>query len=196
MSLYNNLVFIILLSEIVAFTILSLPLPSKVRRPLTLTIIKPFQNQKVQTIIKCVIVFILILFVDSINKVYKVELELKAHSITGSVVQTSTSTDRVEIHSRKFLAQRNMYLTGITLFLSFAVVRAFNLVTELLKLKEKYQKSEDKASLEHLKGDEKEFLTKKGDEKDVEEIKLLIEKKNNEIKRLKEKALALQAEIK
>ncbi|EDO18715.1 hypothetical protein Kpol_1055p72 [Vanderwaltozyma polyspora DSM 70294] len=175
MSLYNQLVFIILIVEIVSFTILSLPLPSKYRKPLTLLLIKPFQNEKIQTAIKCIIAFILILFIDSINKVYRIDNELKFNKLKGTNGGgLVNSSDRVEIYSRKFLAQRNMYLTGITLFLTFTVVRTFNLVTELLKLKESYR-SEKKT--------------------DSNKISTEIEETDDEINRLKEKALLLQKEM-
>jgi Tfp pilus assembly protein PilO len=45
-------------------------------------------------------------------------------------------TDRSEIQARKFYAQRNLYLTGFTLFQTLIVTRTYNLVYELLNLKD------------------------------------------------------------
>ena len=158
--------------EIIAFTILSLPLPTKFRKPLTLFIIKPFQFANVQTSIKCVLLFILILFVDSISKVYRINSELDTNNKLFGTGSATNSVDRIEIYSRKFLAQRNMYLTGITLFLTFTLVRTFNLVIELLSLKDSYK------------------IFKKS-----KDINSLIEEKDLEIKRLKLKAELLQKEL-
>lgn len=133
MALYYALVFGILVTEMTVFVVLALPIPSRFRRHLTVALVKPFQLTQVQVATKCVLAFILLLFIDTINRVYNVERELRAAGLaTGA-------QDRVEIQSRKFYAQRNMYLTGITLFLTFAVVRTLNIVWELLGLKDEYR---------------------------------------------------------
>lgn len=45
--------------------------------------------------------------------------------------------DRSEIQARRFYAQRNMYLCGFTLFLTFILTRTYNLVAELIATKDK-----------------------------------------------------------
>lgn len=177
MSLYYNLVFGVLSTEIVVFTILALPLPSKFRKPITLVLAKPFRSPTVQVTIKCILGFILLLFVDTINRVYSINTELFDAS------QSNMPYDRTEIQSRKFYAQRNMYLTGITLFLTFASVRTFGLVWELLELKEDYRgtASSPTPSLSVT-------ATR-------EELKKLIKEKDEEINLLKEQAEELQKEL-
>ena len=70
----------------------------------------------------------------------------------------------------------------MTLFLTFIVMRTFGLVNELLTLKDIYRSPKPNAVVEH------EIKTK-------EEIVKLIEEKDAEIRRLKEKAEALQKQM-
>lgn len=169
MSLYNSIIFGILVAEVVVFSLLALPIPSKYRKPLTLVLIKPFKNSTVQITVKCVLGFILLLFVDSINKVYNIN----HHELNQSKNGLIQGTEKIEIMSRKFLQQRNMYLTGITLFLTFIVTRTFDLVDELLALKSNLR--------------EDNLFNK-------EKLREMITEKDKEIDRLKEKVIALQQE--
>src|SRR5216110_2287290 len=57
--------------------------------------------------------FILLLFLDSCNRVWRVSEE-NSPSVEASVRETY----RTDMHARIFYAQRNMYLCGFTLFLS------------------------------------------------------------------------------
>ncbi|QLQ80831.1 hypothetical protein HG537_0E01860 [Torulaspora globosa] len=187
MSLYYTLVFGVLVFEVVIFSVLALPMPTKFRKPLTLVLLRPFRNEVVQITIKVVLGFILLLFVDTINKVYNIDRELAGTSAAaakgGAVV---SSQDRIELLSRKFFAQRNMYLTGMTLFLTFTVVRTFGLVQELLQQKDRYRKESPKFDTSE---------SEKENEKRKRELLEEIERKDAEIARLKEKAEALQAEM-
>lgn len=136
MSLYYTIIFVILVSEIVIFTLLSLPMPTKFRRPLTLLLLKPFKFNTVQVSINCILGFIALLFVDSINKLRAIE------QWNGE----KTALERLSLNSKKFYQQRNMYLCGITLFLTFLVSRIFSLIQELLDLKLE-KRTDDKLNL-------------------------------------------------
>lgn len=176
MSLYHRLVFVILVVELITLTLLGMPLPSKWKRPVVSILAKPFLSPTVQMTIKCVLCFILLLFVDSINKVYNIENELDRLRDVG---RGSHPEGKLEILSRKFYWQRNMYLNGITLFLTFTLTRTAALVWELFDLKDSY------ASLAKSKKDDGEETKLKEEIKSVDE----------EISNLKEKALALQQEM-
>lgn len=171
MSLYYSLIFGILVTEVAVFSLLALPIPTKFRKPITLVLLKPFKNSTVQISIKCILCFILLLFIDSINKVYNINKELSLEFNQGH--------EKIEILSRKFFQQRNLYLTGITLFLTFIVTRTFSLVNELLTLKAKYRSSDT-------------------DEKSITKVELqdLIKEKDREIEDLKAKANALEEDSK
>ncbi|AJU80917.1 Yet3p [Saccharomyces cerevisiae YJM1615] len=202
MSLYYTLVFAILVVEIFMFSILALPIPSRYRRPLTLLLLKPFKSSTVQVAIKCILGFILLLFIDCINRVYSIDKELQLSSASqnnGAII----AQDRIEVLSRKFFAQRNMYLTGITLFLTFVVVRTFGLVIELLTMKDIYRASPPVASSDVKKNDSvtAEAAAQSGpskddhgDEKNFELLKK-IQDIDDEIARLKEKSESLQEEM-
>lgn len=181
MSIYYKMVFGILVTEVSVFSVLALPLPSKIRKPLVSVLVRPFLNDVIQMGIKCMLAFVLLLFVDSINRLYTVEQELDAVNPAGAY-----SSSRMEVLSRKFFAQRNMYLTGITLFLTFVVVRTFNLVRELLQLKDHYQISSP------------DYDTTAKEKRNMElkkELESQIAERDTEIERLREKAKALQKEI-
>ncbi|GMM34313.1 Yet3 protein [Saccharomycopsis crataegensis] len=164
MSLYYNLIFAILSAEIILFTIISLPLPSKLRAPLLNAISKPFQSVQVQVSIKSILIFILILFIDAFNKCYSIEQQLK------EIPPGAPYVDRSEIQAKRFYAQRNLYLTGFTLFLTLITNRTYSLVGELIEVKK----------------------TVRGgalvDDKALVELKEELKAKNEEINSLKEKA--------
>ncbi|CAL9732067.1 endoplasmic reticulum transmembrane protein 3 [Monosporozyma unispora] len=168
MSLYNAIIFGILVLEVIIFSLLALPIPTKYRKPLTLVLIKPFKYPTVQITVKCVLGFISLLFADSINKVYNIN-----HNELGQLKGMVQGTEKIEIMSRKFLQQRNMYLTGITLFLTFIVTKTFDLVDELLTLKSDLRKDE--------------YFNK-------DKLRTMIKEKDQEIDNLKEKVIALQQE--
>lgn len=117
--------------------VLSLPYPRRVRRTVLSAVSAPFRNEQFQIAIKCVLGFVLVLFIDSVNRVYAVTSEL--HSATGVVTggDAAVVNDRSEIQARRFYAQRNMYLCGFTLFLTIILTRTYNLVAELIATKDK-----------------------------------------------------------
>ncbi|AAS52753.1 AER069Wp [Eremothecium gossypii ATCC 10895] len=129
MSLYYSLVFAMLVCESAVFALLAVPLPMAVRRPLTRALARPFESATVQMVLKVLLGFVLLLFVDTTNRLYVVNREYERAR------HVEFAHGRRELLSRKFLAQRNMYLTGITLFLTFMLGQTFNLVLELLALK-------------------------------------------------------------
>lgn len=175
MALYYNLVFVLLVVEMALFTLLSLPLPSSIRRPLIKSISRPFQSREVTIATRCILVFVLILFIDSVNRVTSINEELLAFadSETGAKLQSTFVTDRSEIQARRFYAQRNLYLTGFTLFLTLIVSRTYGLVAELLQLKEDVRSKPDAVSSnEKVKALEKELQEK---EEKIEILKVQAE---------------------
>ena len=115
----------------VLFASLSLPLPSKLRRPLLKTISQPFQSKQFKVVMRCILAFILLLFVDAFNKLSAIDQESK---LAESIV---TGTPRSEIQGKKFYAQRNLYLCGFSLFLTLILNRTYSLVAELILTKDK-----------------------------------------------------------
>ncbi|RKP07483.1 B-cell receptor-associated protein 31-like-domain-containing protein [Thamnocephalis sphaerospora] len=118
MALYYSLVFGLLVTE--------LPLPNTWRVK-TLKFVS--ESQVVARVIhgiKIALAGVLILFVDAVNKMFNVGLEAeKIHEGKADLNAASV------IHANKFYAQRNVYLTGFTLFMSFIITRTYVMILDL-----------------------------------------------------------------
>lgn len=99
------------------------------------------------------------------------------------------SSDRSEIQARRFYSQRNMYLCGFTLFLSFVLNRTYNLVLALFDAEDTVQSlktsSNDKIKADLLEGESKN---------EVARLKKLLEQKETDIEILKKQSEALSKE--
>jgi len=81
---------------------------------------------------------ILLLFVDALQRMFRVTAESdlgKTHGQPMQDVRTET-----KFAARKFYAQRNVYLTGFTLFLSLVLTRCFYIILDLIHVQEEYAK--------------------------------------------------------
>ena len=117
------------------FCLLVLPLPFSWRRQLFLFINTSPLVAKLQYGMKITFIFILVLFVDSVNRVFKVTEEG-----TNQIDAGMREQYRSDMQARKFYSQRNMYLTGFTLFLSLILNRVFVLVNDTLQMQDKLDK--------------------------------------------------------
>jgi B-cell receptor-associated protein 31 len=175
MAFQYVITFSILVTEMIFFSLISLPLPSKIRRPLLKALSIPFNNNNFQIVLKCVFAFIGIMFVDSVNRTMKVNIELS--NLDQNI---SFNSNRLEIQSRRFYSQRNMYLCGFTLFLSLILNRTYSMVFELLSVKEEIQKINSESN-----STEKSTSKTTGSSAKIEKLK-----KEKESILLKSKALA------
>ncbi|KAK9476802.1 B-cell receptor-associated protein 31-like-domain-containing protein [Lipomyces japonicus] len=130
MTLYYTLVFVILVLEMISFFLIVTPLPFNARRRLFSFISTSDWLAKTQYTLKITFVFILILFIDSVNRVYRVQGTAGQSSDAAKLI--SAGHDRTELQARKFYSQRNMYLCGFTLFLSVILNRTYVLAVDLL----------------------------------------------------------------
>ena len=191
MALYYNLVFGLLVIEMVFFTVLSLPYPRRIRRTVLTTISTPFQNQQFQVALKCGLGFIAVLFIDLVNRVYSVTSEL--HQSTGAGVAGANAAaagiinDRSDVQARRFYAQRNMYLCGFTLFLTLILLRTYSLVAELIITKDKLDLVKGNAELKDGAG---------GDTAEVAELRQTLARKDEDLEILKEQAASLSKDYK
>ncbi|KAK9473873.1 B-cell receptor-associated protein 31-like-domain-containing protein [Dipodascopsis tothii] len=182
MTLYYTLVFIILVAEMGLFFFLVAPLPIAIRRRVFTFISTSELVAKSQYTLKITFVFIFILFVDSVNRVYRVQ---------GDMMQTaegtkmlSTASDRSEVQARKFYAQRNMYLCGFTLFLSLILNRTYALVVDLIIATDKLTK----------RGETVSAATSDEQVKTIEALQKEIKAKDADLKTLKKQCEGLTAE--
>jgi hypothetical protein len=146
MTLYYSLVFLLLVAEMAIFLALIVPLPFTWRRKLFMFISESPIIAKLQYGMKITFIFILILFIDSVNRVYRVQVELAAFakSDNGRGATVMGGSERMEVQARKFYSQRNMYLCGFTLFLSLILNRTYVMILDVLRLEEE---------VKNLKGD-------------------------------------------
>ncbi|KAI0461074.1 hypothetical protein LJB42_001404 [Komagataella kurtzmanii] len=136
MSLFLNLVCGLMFFEMGLFSAMTIPFPPKIRKPILSIVSLPFKSIHFQVAYKCILGFILILFIDSVNKVIKVSSDLTSFDSAASSALGNNSVDRTDILLRRFYAQRNMYICGFTLFLTLILSRTYALVDEVMVLKE------------------------------------------------------------
>jgi len=136
MTLYYSLVFALLVFEMVVFMSLIIPLPFNIKRGLFTFISESPIIAKLQYGLKITFIFILILFIDSVNRVYRVQLELSQAKFQGGAAAGVAGSERMEVQARKFYSQRNMYLCGFTLFLSLILNRTYVMILDVLRLEQ------------------------------------------------------------
>jgi len=137
MTLYYQLVFMLLMVETAVFLALIVPMPVSARQRLFRFLSENPVVAKIQYGLKITFIFILILFVDSVNRVYRVHMELAAaKSERGGASETLGGPARSEVNARKFYSERNMYLCGFTLFLSLILNRTYVMILDELRLRD------------------------------------------------------------
>ncbi|KAL2271064.1 hypothetical protein VTJ83DRAFT_435 [Remersonia thermophila] len=193
MTLYYTLVFLLLVTEMALFLLLILPLPFTMRRKVFTFISENPLVAKVQYWLKITFVFILILFVDSVNRVYRVQLELAAASeATGTTANAIHGHERLEVQARKFYSQRNMYLCGFTLFLSLILNRTYTMILEVLRLEERLKQYEGTGSAGSPASGKKKPA---GDlEAEVARLRAELDRRDRDLDTLKKQAQGLHKE--
>ncbi|KAH9911484.1 B-cell receptor-associated 31-like protein [Epithele typhae] len=131
MTVYYTLTFMLLASEMGAFCVLVFPLPHVVRKKIFNFLSESPLIAKVAYGVKISFIFVAILFVDAVQRMWRVTAEADLAKSTGS---------GTNIAARKFYAQRNVYLTGFCLFLSLVLTRTFSMVLDLIHTQEEYAK--------------------------------------------------------
>ena len=98
-------------------------------------------------------------------------------------------SERMEVQARKFYSQRNMYLTGFTLFLSLILNRTYGMILDVLRLEEKLKLYEgDK----HAGGKQGEKLDAGFRADQIGQLKRELEKKDKQVEAIKKQAEGLQ----
>lgn len=189
MTLYYSLVFLLLVAEMTLFLFLIIPLPFKIRRKMFTFISESPLIAKLQYGLKITFIFILILFIDSVNRVYRVQLELaESNKQQGASV---LGHERMEVQARKFYSQRNMYLCGFTLFLSLILNRTYTMILDILRLEEKVKAYEGNPT-----GSSKQSgkLAEVGKPGEIGGLKQKLAEKERDIETLKKQAAGLSRE--
>ncbi|KAG6009751.1 hypothetical protein E4U21_001500 [Claviceps maximensis] len=168
MTLYYTLVFFLLVTEMAMFMLLIVPLPFTAKRKVFSFISENPVVSKVMHWLRITFIFILILFIDSVNRVYRVQLEVIAAGEPTSKGPAILGHERLEVQARKFYAQRNMYLCGFTLFLSLILNRMYHLMLENIHLVAKVKAFESNQSYKEGKSSQVAELQKKLAQKETD----------------------------
>jgi len=190
MTLYYSLVFLLLVTEMLIFLGLVMPLPFTWRRKLFTFVSESPLIAKLQYGMKITFIFILILFIDSVNRVYRVQIESAAAHKDPRSAELGGSA-RMEVQARKFYSQRNMYLCGFTLFLSLILNRTYVMILDVLRLEEEVKRlNGDPAT----KGSASAKLGNAGGIGEIAKLKKELEAKDRDIANLKKQGDSFQKE--
>ncbi|KAI4121187.1 MAG: hypothetical protein LQ338_006509 [Usnochroma carphineum] len=191
MTLYYSLVFALLVFEMSIFMLLIVPLPYAMKRKLFTFISGNPLVAKLQYGMKITFIFILILFVDSVNRVYRVQVELSMAKNQGGAAASVAGSERMEVQARKFYSQRNMYLCGFTLFLSLILNRTYVMILDTLRLEERVKRYENDPK---AKGKESDKLAQAGGFGEIASLKNQLAQKDRELEAVKKQSEGLSRE--
>ncbi|KAL1931235.1 hypothetical protein VTP01DRAFT_10372 [Rhizomucor pusillus] len=164
MTIYYTLTFTLLVLEMAMFAILVLPLPLHWRRAMLKGIKSSPVIQKALHALKIIFGFIFVLFMDTVNRLQRIQEEVEQEA-----EHRHDYSFEANLHAKRFYAQRNLYLTGFTLFLSLILERTTALVTDMIQREEQ---------LQHMK---KESAQAKEDQGRLEEIEASYKKQIDEL---------------
>ncbi|KAH8079823.1 B-cell receptor-associated protein 31-like-domain-containing protein [Cristinia sonorae] len=133
-----TLTFMLLASEMVTFCILVAPLPYAVRRRLFQFLSESPIVAKFAYGLKITFIFVGILFIDALQRMWRVTAEADLAKSSGTGMQDVRS--ETNLAARKFYSQRNTYLTGFCLFLSLVLTRTFYIILDLIHTQGEYAK--------------------------------------------------------
>jgi len=182
MTVYYSLTFLLLAAEMVGFCFVVLPLPYTVRKRVFTFFSESFIIAKLAYGLKIAFIFVGVLFVDALNRMFRITAEVEAAK-SGNAGMTHDVRAESNFAARKFYAQRNTYLTGFALFLSLCLTRTFYIVLELIHVQDEYAKLKKESTSKTGAG---------GDQtKQIEELKTKLaaaEAKNRDYDILKKQA--------
>ncbi|KAJ2798539.1 Endoplasmic reticulum transmembrane protein 3 [Coemansia helicoidea] len=120
-------VFALLMAEVLVFVVLILPMPMRWKRALVTWSSRSPVVQRVLYGVRIAFGFVFLLFADAVMRLHKAEQTAKDRS---RVVDDHMLCQQ---KLQKFYAQRNTYLTGITMFLGLILISTHSLVSQLVE---------------------------------------------------------------
>ncbi|RKP39355.1 B-cell receptor-associated protein 31-like-domain-containing protein [Dimargaris cristalligena] len=181
MALHYTLIFALLVFECSVFVTLILPLPHRWRRNLLYVVSRSKAIAFVFYWMRVVFAFVFLLFIDAVIRMQKTQEELHAEPIVNAQMES-------QLHARKFYSQRNVYLTGFTLFLGLILTGTYNLILDLL-----HREDELDTLKQDLEATRKELDVARKRVADFEILKKQAEGQHDEYMRLADKHNALEA---
>ncbi|KAJ2451449.1 Endoplasmic reticulum transmembrane protein 3 [Coemansia sp. RSA 2336] len=193
-------VFALLVAEIVVFVMLILPMPTRWKRAMITWSSRSAVAQRVLYGVRIAFGFVFLLFADAIMRLRKVQ---QAKDSTRLVDEHTLCQHKVQ----QFYAQRNTYLTGITMFLGLILISTHSLIAQLVENPNASAAprlvssgpGSTKAQVEKLKGElseaRKEVEELKRKDRDMETLKKQAESSHREYMRLADECDKLQKQL-
>ncbi|TIA93625.1 hypothetical protein E3P99_00106 [Wallemia hederae] len=120
-------------TRIVTFLVLVAPMPFAFKQRFFKFLSTNPLVAKLQYSLKISLIFTSILFFDAVQRMLRVVKEGQTAKEEHSFTDVRSETN---FAARKFYAQRNVYLTGFTLFLSLILSRVFGIIMDLIQAEE------------------------------------------------------------
>ncbi|KAJ9114593.1 hypothetical protein QFC20_001467 [Naganishia adeliensis] len=138
------------------------------------------QVAKIQYGLKITFIFVAILFVDALQRMLKVAQEGQTAKQEKGIQDVRVETNH---SARKFYAQRNLYLTGATLFLSLLLARVFYITLDLITVQDELNVLKGKTAKQST-------VTKQGvdAQAELQRLQAQLEAKNRDLEQLKRQA--------
>ncbi|WFD42006.1 Endoplasmic reticulum transmembrane protein 3 [Malassezia psittaci] len=181
MTLYYSIVFALLVFEMAMFMVLIVPLPFSARRKLFQFLATSEVVAKINYGVRITFIFVAVLFIDAFQRMMKVTAESQISPEQKGFADLRSETN---YHAKKFYAQRNVYLTGFTLFLSLILARTYSLVLDLINAQEELASTVE--------------ATGSGDAKEKQKIDALrkqVEQQQQEYNRLSDELALAKGEV-
>jgi len=138
MTVYYTLTFALLVTEMVTFVAVLMPMPFAVRKKVFTFLSTSQLVAKLAYGLKIAFIFIAVLFVDALQRVLRVTAEADLAKQSG-VVHANAQSESSHA-AKKFYAQRNLYLTTFTLFLSLLHTRIYYFLLDYVHSLDEYAK--------------------------------------------------------
>ncbi|WWC62745.1 uncharacterized protein I303_105342 [Kwoniella dejecticola CBS 10117] len=181
------------MAELALFATMVCPMPFALRKKLFHFLSENPVIAKVQYGLKITFIFVAVLFVDAVQRMVRIAQEGAAAKAKPDMVDARTETNYA---ARRFYAQRNLYLTGATLFLSLLLARVFYIVLDFIHVQESYTTLQTKVAKQSGASGENEELRKQikeletqlkasqGKDRDFDTLKKQANQQNVEYNRL------------
>jgi len=167
------------------FGILVTPLPHKIRKALFTWLSTSPIVAKVAYGLKISFIGVTILFVDALQRMWRTVAEAEAAKSGGQGMQDVRS--ETNHAAKKFYSQRNVYLTGFTLFLSLVLTRVFAIILDLIETQTAYAALKQQIANNNQPGNDAQT-------KEIEELKKKLTAKTQDLDALKNQAASQAVE--
>ncbi|OXG27931.1 endoplasmic reticulum protein [Cryptococcus neoformans Ze90-1] len=186
MTLYYSICFALLMSELSLFCTIVCPMPFAIRKKMFHFLSENPVVAKIQYGLKITFIFVAVLFVDALQRMIRIAQEGATAKMKQDMADARTETNYA---ARRFYAQRNLYLTGATLFLSLLLARVFYIILDFIQVQESYTALQAKTAKASAAAGENEELRNRiaeleAKERDFETLKKQASQQNAEYGRL------------